>query len=110
MGKSFGVYETVKRDIIAAGFEDVQEHKFKLPVGPWSSDKKMKEIGLWNLFFFLKDIEGFTLYLLCKFMGWTHTEVQVWVAKITAALKDPRTHTYYKAIVVYGRKPLLATE
>lgn len=69
MGKPFGIYETLKRDIIAAGFEGVQEHKFKLPVGPWSSDKKMKEIGLWNLFFFLKDIEGFTLYLLCKFMG-----------------------------------------
>jgi hypothetical protein len=52
-----------------AGFVDVREHKFKLPIGPWSSDPKMKELGLWNLLFFLQDIEGFCLFMCAKVMG-----------------------------------------
>jgi len=47
----------------------VREHKFKLIVGTWSSDKKMKEIGNWNLFVFLQDAEAFCNYLLGKVMG-----------------------------------------
>jgi hypothetical protein len=69
MGKTFAVYEHVKRRIVEAGFVDVREHKFKLPVGPWSSDKKMKDIGNWNMFFFLRDTEAFCIFLLGKVMG-----------------------------------------
>lgn len=68
-GKSFVVSTFTKERIKAAGFVDVREHNFKLPVGPWSSDKRMKEIGSWNLFFFLRDTEGFCIYLLGKVMG-----------------------------------------
>jgi len=68
-GKTFAVYEHVKERITKAGFVDVREHKFKLPVGPWSSDKKMKEIGNWNLFFFLQDKMAFCNYLLGRVMG-----------------------------------------
>jgi SAM-dependent methyltransferase len=69
MGKTFRVGEYTKSRLKAAGYVDVKEHKFKLPVGPWSSDKKMKEIGNWNLYFFLRDTEGFCVYLLGKVMG-----------------------------------------
>jgi hypothetical protein len=69
LGKTFAVYEHVKRRIVEAGFVDVREHKFKLPVGPWSSDKKMKDIGNWNMFFFSRDTEAFCIYLLGKVMG-----------------------------------------
>jgi hypothetical protein len=69
MGKSFVVSTFTKERMKAAGYVGVKEHKFKLPAGPWSSDKKMKEIGSWNLFFFLRDTEGFCIYLLGKVMG-----------------------------------------
>jgi len=106
MGKSFVVGLHTKARLQETGFTDIKEHKFKLPVGPWSSDKKMKEIGTWNLFFFLRDTEGFCVYLLGKVMGWEHTSVQAHVGRITSALKNPRTHVYYRANLVYGRKPL----
>jgi hypothetical protein len=69
MGKSFVVSTFTKERMKQAGYVDVREHKFKLPVGPWSSDRKMKEIGSWNMFFFLRDTEGFCIYLLGKVMG-----------------------------------------
>ena len=69
MGKSFVVSTFTRERMKEAGYVDVKEHKYKLPVGPWSSDKRMKEIGAWNLFFFLRDTEGFCIYLLGKVMG-----------------------------------------
>jgi hypothetical protein len=68
MGKTFEVYEHIKEDMLKAGFVDVKEHKFKLPVGPWSSDKKLKELGTWNLFFFLQDVEAMCLFILARLM------------------------------------------
>jgi hypothetical protein len=47
MGKSMEVGQYTKQRIQEAGFVDVREQKFKLPIGPWSSDPKMKELGLW---------------------------------------------------------------
>jgi hypothetical protein len=69
MGKTMEVVQYAKQRIQEAGFVDVREHKFKLPIGPWSSDPKMKELGLWNLLFFLQDIEGFCLIMCAKVMG-----------------------------------------
>jgi hypothetical protein len=62
MGKSFVVSTFTRERMKEAGYVDVKEYKYKLPVGPWSSDKRMKEIGAWNLFFFLRD-SGRILYL-----------------------------------------------
>jgi hypothetical protein len=68
MGKTFEVYGHIKENMIKTGFVDVKEHKFKLPVGPWSSDEKMKELGRWNLLFFLQDIEAMCLFILARLM------------------------------------------
>lgn len=67
--KTFVVSPFIKERLKDAGYVDVREHKYKLPVGPWSSDKRMREIGSWNMFFFLRDTEGFCIYLLGKIMG-----------------------------------------
>lgn len=50
-GKTMKVADNMKTWITDAGFEDVNEVRFKLPVGPWSSDPKMKELGKWNLLY-----------------------------------------------------------
>jgi hypothetical protein len=62
--KSFDVIERQKELITQAGFIDVHEKKYKLPVGEWSSDPKLKELGQWNLLFCLQGLEGWALFLL----------------------------------------------
>ena len=32
-----------------AGFVNIREHAFKIPLGPWAKDPHMKEIGMMNL-------------------------------------------------------------
>ena len=52
-----------------AGFVDVVEKKFKLPVGSWAQDKKMKELGRWNLLFLTTGLEGMQLFMLKHVLG-----------------------------------------
>lgn len=68
IGKSFNVIEQQKERITRAGFIDVHEKKYKLPVGGWSSDPKLKELGQWNFLFCLQGLEGWALFLLTEVM------------------------------------------
>jgi len=69
MGKTFENAQFTKENMLKAGFVDVVEKKFKLPIGPWSSDPKMKELGRWNLLYFQQGVEGMALYLLTQILG-----------------------------------------
>ncbi|KFY93219.1 hypothetical protein V500_03832 [Pseudogymnoascus sp. VKM F-4518 (FW-2643)] len=48
-GKDLRIHEQIKDYIIDAGFVDVVETVYKWPVGPWSTDKYIQQVGLWNL-------------------------------------------------------------
>ena len=64
IGKTFAIYDFNREMITKVGFVDVVEKKFKVPVGTWPSDPKMKELGQWNLLFCLEGLESWSLYLL----------------------------------------------
>lgn len=81
------------------------EEKFKVPVGGWMEDPKWKEIGQWNALYLLEGLEGMALFILKNVLGWKYEEIQVYVANMRKAIKDPKNHGYYEIVVVYGRKP-----
>ena len=64
IGKTFAIYDFNREMITQAGFVDVVEKKFKVPVGTWPRDPKLKELGQWNLLFCLEGLESWSLYLL----------------------------------------------
>jgi hypothetical protein len=64
LGKTFAIYDFNRQMITEAGFVDVVEKRFKVPVGMWPSDPKMKELGQWNMLFCLEGLESWSLYLL----------------------------------------------
>lgn len=49
MGKTFRILDLQKQHVLDAGFKNVVEKRYKMPVGPWSSDLKLKEVGGWHL-------------------------------------------------------------
>ncbi|KAG2411991.1 hypothetical protein HFD88_009547 [Aspergillus terreus] len=104
-GKTFRIAELAKGYMQSAGFQNVTEQQFKLPIGPWSRDKKLKKLGRWNLVHCEQGIEGWAMALLTRVMGWTYTEVQVFLAKMRKGLRDPNTHAYFRVVGVYGQKP-----
>lgn len=85
-----------------AGFVDIHEKEYKWPIGPWARDQKYKEAGTVNYQHWMSGMEGWAMWLLCKFGApepWSQEEVIVYVAKLRAELQNPRYHIYERAYV-----------
>ena len=93
-GKSLRVVDEAKGNMQAAGFVDIVEHRWKLPIGGWPADKRFKEIGQYNRIHCEQGIEGWSIYLLTTVLQWSVEEVQIYLAKMRTALKDRKIHAY----------------
>lgn len=93
-GKTLRTVDEMKDNIIRAGFVDVTEVRFKLPMGPWSMDKRVADMGEANRTAWLTGLEGFCLYLLTRILRWPKLSVDVYVAQMRAMLLDKSVHAY----------------
>ncbi|KAF4976596.1 hypothetical protein FZEAL_6756 [Fusarium zealandicum] len=100
-----------KRYMRDAGFRELVTKSWKLPIGGWSEDKKLKEIGVHNGEFIWKSIDAFTIHPIGEVLGWSREQLATLVNKMLKALMEPKTFPYYTVHMVYGRKPkrVLAT-
>ncbi len=89
-----------------AGFEDIEEKVWKVPVGGWASDPKMKMVGRYNRCVIQDALEGVSLAPYTRGLGWTPKEVEVFLVDVRKSLTNLRVHSYYTFHAVYGRKPL----
>lgn len=84
-----------RRQAEEAGFEAVVERRFKIPSNPWPKDKRMKMVGAFERANFLEGLEGMSLRLFQRGLGWTPEETQVLLAKVRTEVKNPKYHAYY---------------
>ncbi|KAF7552798.1 hypothetical protein G7Z17_g4103 [Cylindrodendrum hubeiense] len=107
MGRSFCVVEERLQLTAAeaAGFVDIKEVNYKLPVGGWTKDVRLGEIGQFLKSTMDNDIEGYTLILWHDILGWPKDEYQVCLMNMRKALKNKRYHAYMNLRYVYARKP-----
>ncbi|CAL8582959.1 hypothetical protein XPA_008600 [Xanthoria parietina] len=105
-GKSLMVEEFMHEEIVRAGFADVVRVRFKWPIGGWSNDPRLKELGKWVLVHWNEGLEGWVLRFFTKHMGWTFEGVKQWNADMRRVLKDRKYHAYQDVSIVYARKPL----
>ncbi|RKK82785.1 hypothetical protein BFJ69_g3044 [Fusarium oxysporum] len=88
-----------------AGFTDLFSKSWKLPVGGWPQDKKLKQIGLYNGAFIDHSVDAFAIFPIGEILGWSKEEVTVLVSQMRKALREPRALPYFNVRMVYGRKP-----
>lgn len=96
-GRSLRTQETMRNAMEEAGFVDAHESLFKIPLGPWAKNKTLKEAGQLQYAHWSAAIEGWAMWLLTKFGDpepWTPDEVQIYLAKVRAELKDPHVHRW----------------
>lgn len=105
MGKEIMVFEKMKGCIEEAGFVDVEERKFKWPIGTWPKDRKMKDLGAWTRAHLDAGLEGWTLRGLTGVLGWTREEVLAYCAGMRADMRNPKLHGIHEMRVVFARKP-----
>ncbi|KAH9235540.1 hypothetical protein K456DRAFT_1834240 [Colletotrichum gloeosporioides 23] len=105
-GRRMDLAPAYARMMEAAGFEGVTEWTSKWPMNRWPRDPHYKEIGMWTHANLDTGLEGLTLALFTRFLGWSRDETLAFCAEVRMALRDCRTHAYLPIYVVYGRKPV----
>ena len=75
-----------------AGFEDVHHERIRLPLGVWSKDKQMKEVGAFNLVQLREGLEGFSLALFTRILGWSTDKLEVLLSKVRKDLDNRNVH------------------
>ena len=57
------------KDLITqAGFVDVVETRYKWPIGAWSNDQRLKDLGNWNMKHWDNGLEGWTMRFCTKYL------------------------------------------
>ena len=96
MGRSLRVKGAdFKKQMEDAGFQNVEVREYKLPIGPWPLDPKLKEVGLFQLAAMLEGIDGLTLALWTRFLGWDDKEITVFLHQVKSEFKRAKIHSYW---------------
>ncbi|KAK1781461.1 S-adenosyl-L-methionine-dependent methyltransferase [Copromyces sp. CBS 386.78] len=93
-----------------AGFVNITKKELPIPVSPWSSDKRMKEVGLYFCVTWGTDLEGLSQFMFSNVMGWEKEEISTYIAHLKAEMKDLNNHGYMAFRSVYSQKPLDAED
>ncbi|KAL7794312.1 S-adenosyl-L-methionine-dependent methyltransferase [Trichoderma ceciliae] len=106
-GRTFTVVEdnTQRKSMEAAGFVDIEEFNFKMPLGSWPKDPRTKELGQFAQMVIERDIEGYVVFM-ANTLGWTREEILVYIGMLRRELRSKNFHAYYNQKLVWGRKPL----
>jgi ubiquinone/menaquinone biosynthesis C-methylase UbiE len=100
------VADDLKMWMTNAGYVDVVEHRFKLPLSGWPKDPKMKKVGEWNNQNWLHGLPGFSYKLFgSDGLGWSRNEVEAMMVDVRKALTQKSVHAYMFYYVVMGRMP-----
>lgn len=89
----------------SAGFAAVQETVFKVPLGTWPRDAKMKTVGLYNRSMVYDGLHGVAMGPLVRGLKWAPEEVEVFLVGVRKGLMDSSQHGYLPFHVVVGQKP-----
>lgn len=86
-----------------AGFVNVTRTQLKWPLNSWPADKHYKEIGAWCHYNVDQGLEGLSLALFTRILGWSKEETLVFCGKVRNQFKDRSIHAYSPMSVQLSR-------
>ncbi|CAJ2502354.1 Uu.00g097480.m01.CDS01 [Anthostomella pinea] len=91
-----------------AGFVDIHTVDYKIPIGSWPEDPKLKEIGKRAEETFLADLEGYAQFAWNTVLGMPMTEMHIFLMEYRQEIRNPAIHTWLPQRLIYARKPVMA--
>ncbi|KAK2795940.1 hypothetical protein FQN51_009598 [Onygenales sp. PD_10] len=89
----------------SAGFVNVEKTLIHLPLSPWPTDPRMREIGGMNRANVHRLLSSLALYPLMERSGMSREEFEVLVAQARREADNPSFKAYFPLYVFIGRKP-----
>ncbi|KAH7245549.1 S-adenosyl-L-methionine-dependent methyltransferase [Fusarium tricinctum] len=105
IGRTMDPAPSFRQWLEESGFDDVKEEKFKLPIGPWPKDERLKEIGTLMGINMKEGVAAFTAVLFTEVLGWSREEVELFNVRVREASRQRSVHPLFDLLVVTGRKP-----
>ncbi|EEH16613.2 hypothetical protein PABG_06700 [Paracoccidioides brasiliensis Pb03] len=103
-GKRLNSASEQKGNLIRAGFKNVEDDIYKVPMGTWPKDPNLKEIGAFQMEHMCSCIESFTFALFTRILGWDIQETQLLCDAVRKEFRDPKNHLYTVFHFVYGQR------
>jgi hypothetical protein len=106
-----------------AGFVNMKINEYKIPIGIWARDKKLKLLGAHQREVLMNGLEAFSLAIFTRLLGWSKTEVSTFLEGVRQELKTSSYHWYWPlsethllfspnsilipelSFVIYGQRP-----
>lgn len=85
-------YEKWMKD---TGFTNVQTTMYRWPGHPWPKKPADKELGLWVMVNLLDGLQGFTMALFTRVLGWSVEQVELLLVDIRKDVQSKKIHTYW---------------
>jgi SAM-dependent methyltransferase len=105
IGRTLDPAPSMEQWVKDAGFVNVKVETFKLPIGSWPKDPRLKEIGTLMGVNFTEGVEAFTAALFADVLGWSQEEIMVLNAGVRNAVKKGDAHALFDFLVITGQKP-----
>lgn len=103
LGMPLRIANKLKTWFEQAGFVDVHEEIFRIPINSWPRDARLKLLGKFQNWNMSAGVHAWTVEYFVRALGWTETEVEVYLAHLRNSISDRSVHAYYK---VYVTPPL----
>ena len=87
--------DELKSAMEIAGFEDIKVLGFKLPIGLWPADPKLREAGKFTLGGMLVGLQGVSLAIFTRLLGWDVSRMEILLAQVRAEWKKKSIHSYW---------------
>lgn len=103
-GRDLNVARHHARWIREAGFVDVEDQVYHVPIGTWPRLPHLKDIGRLHMAGAMGAVESYSLSILTDIMGQTPEETEVQIELIKTEFRQNH-HLYGKYHFITGRKP-----
>jgi hypothetical protein len=89
-----------------AGYINVTERVFQVPLGTWPKNKALKNVGLYWRTILLDGIQAIALGPLTRGLHWNREQVELFLIEVRKAYHDNSCLMYMPLHIVYGQKPV----
>ncbi|KAG5960159.1 hypothetical protein E4U57_000250 [Claviceps arundinis] len=88
-----------------AGFTNVTERVFHVPIGTWPKNKLLKTVGLYWRTILLDGLQAIAMGPLTRGLGWHREQVEMLLMEVRQAYHDNNALMYMPLHVTYAQKP-----
>jgi hypothetical protein len=96
LGTPLRIANKLKKWYEQAGFVEVTEEVFRIPVLEWMTDPNMKMLGCFMAWNMQQGLYGWSVNYFNRAFGWSESETRVRLARVHKCLYDKSVHAYYK--------------